>query len=130
MNFLTMQLEYLPCYQNNTSQYIVLVSKELEKEPATSKKQRIYQKREKLQINTCLKRNLKRKKTTSKKQGFYQKLEKLQIHTCLEGILKGKNNQQKALILPKTRNASNQYLLKRNCERKKQQAKSTDSTKS
>ena len=39
MNFLTMQLEYLPCYQNNTSQYIVLVSKELERnqQPAKSK---------------------------------------------------------------------------------------------
>ena len=71
---LAVQLEYPSCYQNNTSHYIILVSKELEKEPATSKKQR-----------------------------FYQKPETLQINTCLKGIAKGKNNKQKAKTLPKAR---------------------------
>ena len=76
------QLEYLPCHENNMSHYLkagkrfqaILVSKELEKEKVTSKKQkRFYQKLEKLKINTCLKGSLKGKYNQQKKT--YQKLE-------------------------------------------------------
>ena len=92
---LAVQLEYPPCHQNNTSHYIILVSKELEKEPATSKKQRIYQKLEKASNQYLFKRNLKRNYTTNKKQGFCQKLGKAS-HQCLfRRNVRRKNNKRR-----------------------------------